>query len=180
MDVEHVKKRAAPRRKCSKCRSSKSSSLKTNETTDELAREGAMMDGGVMAQVRASTVQQEREDVCAALQYAASLHCLVEGWRDGEELKPKPKEKWTLVNKKGEVRKHRTEWCAVSKQRKEKYKERVRDHGGCEKTPDTNWEDGADRNWEARHGEKSGPQSRGTGLVQTVYWVMRGTGQDQS
>ena len=30
----------------------------------------------------------------AALQYAASFHCLVEEWTDCEELKPKPKEKW--------------------------------------------------------------------------------------
>ena len=27
-----------------------------------------------------------------ALQYAASFHCLVEEWKDCEELKPKPKE----------------------------------------------------------------------------------------
>ena len=30
-----------------------------------------------MAQIRASTVQQKNEDVNAALQYAASFHCLV-------------------------------------------------------------------------------------------------------
>ena len=35
---------------------------------------------------------KERE-VHAALQYAASFHCLVEEWKDCEELKPKPKEK---------------------------------------------------------------------------------------
>ena len=50
----------------------------SNEKADELAKGGAMMDGGVMAQVRASTVQQEREEVHAALQYAASFRCLVE------------------------------------------------------------------------------------------------------
>ena len=32
-----------------------------NEKADELAKEGAMLDGGDMAQVRVSTVQQERE-----------------------------------------------------------------------------------------------------------------------
>ena len=39
-------------------------------------------------EVRAKTVQREREEV-----YAASFHCLVEEWKDCEELKPKPKEK---------------------------------------------------------------------------------------
>ena len=51
-------------------------------------------------QVRASTVSQERDEVYAALQYAAGFHCLVEEWKDCEELEPKPKEKWTFVNKK--------------------------------------------------------------------------------
>ena len=39
------------------------------------------------------------EDLC--LQYAASFHCLVEEWKDSEELEPKPKKKLTIVNKKG-------------------------------------------------------------------------------
>ena len=64
-----------------------------NEKADKLAKEGTMTDGGRMAQVRASTVQQGGEEVYAALQYAASFHCLVEEWRDVEELKPTPKEK---------------------------------------------------------------------------------------
>ena len=62
-----------------------------------------------MVQVRASTVHQGREEVCAAMLYAASFHCLVEERKDGEELKPRPKEKWTFVNKNVEARKHRTE-----------------------------------------------------------------------
>ena len=37
----------------------------------------AMLDGGNMAPVRATTAQREREEVYAALQYAASVHCLV-------------------------------------------------------------------------------------------------------
>ena len=45
-----------------------------------------MMDEGFMAQARASTILQEREEECAALQYAASFHCLVEKWKDCEEL----------------------------------------------------------------------------------------------
>ena len=47
-----------------------------------------------------------------ALQYAASFLCLVEEWKDCEELKPKPKEKWSFTDKKSEETKHRTEWCA--------------------------------------------------------------------
>ena len=51
------------------------------------------MDGGVLAQVRASTVQHDREEVSEALQHAASFHRFVEEWKDCEELAPKPKEK---------------------------------------------------------------------------------------
>ena len=50
-----------------------------------------MLDEGFMADARAKTLQQEREEVCAALQCAASFHCLVEEWKDCEELEPKPK-----------------------------------------------------------------------------------------
>ena len=66
------------------------------------------MDGGARAQIRTSTVQQKREEVCAALQYVPSCHCLVDEWRDCEELQPKPQEKWTFVDKKVEAKKHRT------------------------------------------------------------------------
>ena len=37
-----------------------------------------MLDGGDIAQVSAITVQQEREEFDAPLQYAAAFHCLVE------------------------------------------------------------------------------------------------------
>ena len=36
------------------------------------------------------------------MQYAASFQCLVEPWKDCEELKPKPKEKEVFVEKKSE------------------------------------------------------------------------------
>ena len=42
--------------------------------------------GGENAQIRAGTVQLRTEEVYAALQYAASFHCLVEEWQDCEEL----------------------------------------------------------------------------------------------
>ena len=50
-----------------------------------------------------------------ALQYAASFHCLVEEWEDCEELRPKPKETWSFIDRKSEGMKHRTEWCAESR-----------------------------------------------------------------
>ena len=55
-----------------------------------------MLDGGDMAQVRASTIQQEREEVYAALQYAACFRCLVEEWKDCEELEQQEKKSWYL------------------------------------------------------------------------------------
>ena len=71
-----------------------------------------MLDEGCMAEAQAETIHQEREKVYAALQYAASFHCLVERWKDCEDLRPKPKEKWVFVEKKSENMKQRTEWCA--------------------------------------------------------------------
>ena len=64
---------------------------------------GWMRDG---AKMRASTVQQKRGGVYAAVPYAARFHCLVEVWRDCKELEPKPKEKWV------EAWKHRTACCS--------------------------------------------------------------------
>ena len=92
---------------------------KGNEKADELARAGAMLDEGFMAEVRADTRKQGREEVYVALQYPASFYCRVEQWKDCEELKPKPKEKWSFVDKRCEGMKHRTEcrqgevliWC---------------------------------------------------------------------
>ena len=49
-----------------------------NEGTDEMAKIEAMLDGGDMAQIRASTVQQKTEEVCAVFQYAAGFQYLVE------------------------------------------------------------------------------------------------------
>ena len=59
-----------------------------------------MLDEGDMAEARAKTVQQEGEEVYAALQHVA------EEWKDCEELKPKLKEGWIIVNKKREDTKH--------------------------------------------------------------------------
>ena len=60
-----------------------------------------MWDKGLMAKATASTVQEEREDMCAALQYAARFHCFVEELTDSEELKPQSEENLIFVDKKG-------------------------------------------------------------------------------
>ena len=53
--------------------------------------------------------RRSTEEVRATLQYAVSFYCLVEEWKDCEELKPKSKENWVFVDKKREETKHRTE-----------------------------------------------------------------------
>ena len=77
------------------CRNLKKFVADGNEKADELAKTGAMLDEGFMAEVRAETMQQEREEVYAAFQYTAGFHCLVKEWKYCEELKPTPKEMWT-------------------------------------------------------------------------------------
>ena len=62
------------------------------------------MDEGCMAEARAKTMQQEREEVYVASQFAASFSCLVEQWKDCEELRPKPKEKKVFVEKRVRIR----------------------------------------------------------------------------
>ena len=107
VEVEHVK---AHRTKKEKKNMSQFGKFVTdgNEKADELAKAGSMLDEGFMAEARAENTQQEREEVYAALQYAASFHCSV---KDCEELKPNSKEKWTSVEEGGDT-KHRTGWCA--------------------------------------------------------------------
>ena len=102
-----MSKRTARRRTQKRCRPLKKHVTDGNEKADELAKEGAMRDEGFMARTRAKTVQQEREEVYAALRHAASFHCLV----DVKNLSPKPQEKWIFVDSKREGMKHRTEWC---------------------------------------------------------------------
>ena len=72
-----------------------------NEKADQLAKARAILDEGFMAQARAKTVQQEREEVFVVLQCAARFHCLVEEWRDCEEFGPQPEEKWTFLERCG-------------------------------------------------------------------------------
>ena len=91
-------------------------------------------------------VQQERVEVNASLQHAASFHCLVEEWKDCEKLKPKSKEMWIFVNKKGKDASDGvvcdTEEVSVYEMRKEQQKHedawkmwRTKVVGGRLKTP---------------------------------------------
>ena len=67
-----------------------------NEKAVELAKAGGMMDEGFMAEARAETMKQEREEVYVAFQHAASFHCLVEECKDCEELMPNAERKVEL------------------------------------------------------------------------------------
>ena len=62
-----------------------------------------MLDEGNVVEARAETTHQEREEVYVAPQYAVSFHCLVEQWKDGEELRSKPKEKGFLSKRRVRV-----------------------------------------------------------------------------
>ena len=88
------------------------------------------------------------------------LACTVR-WRNGKIVKSldrKPKEKSVFVGKRCEAKKHRTEWCAAANKyrcmrcgRSSKHsrdKENVKDQSGCEKVPNTSWEDGTNYIWE--------------------------------
>ena len=99
VEVDHVK---AHRTKKEKKNMSQFERFVTegNEKADELAKAGAMLDKWFVAEARAETMQQDKEEVYAALLYAASFRCLVGQWKDCEELKPKPEEKLIFVDKK--------------------------------------------------------------------------------
>ena len=107
-----MSKRTVQKRTRKRCRIFEKFVTDGNEKADELAKAGAMLDEGFMAKTTAKTVQQERKEVHAALQYAASIHCLAEECKNCEELKPQPNEKWIFVDKNSEETTHRTEWCA--------------------------------------------------------------------
>ena len=80
VEVEHVK---AHRTKKEKEQMTQYERFVTegNEKADDLAKAGAMLDEGFMAEARAEALQQEREreEVYVALQYAASFHYLRNG-----------------------------------------------------------------------------------------------------
>ena len=70
-----------------------------NEAAAWLAKEEADLDGGVQGTITTATVEQERMEVYAALQHAATFHDQAVTRHDCEELKPKPKQQWPFVDK---------------------------------------------------------------------------------
>ena len=65
VEVEHVK--------AHRTKKEKKDMSHFEKFVTEGQREGAMLDEGFMAEARAKTMQQEREEVYADLQYAASV-----------------------------------------------------------------------------------------------------------
>ena len=63
-----------------------------------------------MAQASASTIKQEREEMYATFQYAASFCCVVENL----SLSQKKEKKWIFADKQMEAKKHQTEWCVAA------------------------------------------------------------------
>ena len=85
MEVQHVKAHRTKKRKGRYVAFLRSFIIEGNEKADALAKGGALLDTGFMAEARPETVQQEREELYATLQYAASFHCVVEEWTDREK-----------------------------------------------------------------------------------------------
>ena len=82
VEVKHVEAHSTNKEKKDMSHFEKFVSLKAIEKADELAKAGAMLDEGFMAEATAETMQQEREEVYAALQCAACfplLHRTMEG-----------------------------------------------------------------------------------------------------
>ena len=74
-----------------------------NETADDLAKAGAVLDEGFMAETRAKTVQQEREKKC--MQPCSMRPASTVWWRNGRIVKDSSrsqKERWIFVDKKRE------------------------------------------------------------------------------
>ena len=110
VEVEHVKAHRTTKQKKEMSHFEKFVT-EGNEKADEMATAGTMLDKGFMAEGRAKTVQQERQEVYAALQVRSQLSPTGEERKDCEELRPKPKEKWNFGSKREETN-HRAEWCA--------------------------------------------------------------------
>ena len=71
----------ASNRKCGKCCFFEKFITEGNEKADELAKEGARLDGGDMAHVRAITIQQEREEV---FQLCNMQRASIVWWKNGK------------------------------------------------------------------------------------------------
>ena len=80
MEVEHVKAHCTEKDKKDMLQF-ETFVTEGNEKADELAKAGALLDEGFMAETRATTVQQEREEVHAAQPAVTSW------WRNGKIVK---------------------------------------------------------------------------------------------
>ena len=98
LEVEHVK---AHHSKKVEMTSFEIFVIEGNQRADELAHDGAMLDGGEMGQLRVSKVQQARDVVYAALQYAASFHCMVEECAIVKSSSRRHKESGSMCTVKG-------------------------------------------------------------------------------
>ena len=85
-----------------------------SERADELAKAGAVLDEGFMAEVRAKTVQQEREKK-KCMQPCSVRQAFTAWWRNGKIVKSssrsQKKNGYSWI-REGDETKHRTEWCA--------------------------------------------------------------------
>ena len=110
VEVECVKAHRTKKRK--RCRTLRGMSLKATRRRMSWQKQEQCWTKDLWRKREQRQSSKKEEDVYAALQYGARFHCLVEEWKDCEELKPKLKEKWIFVDQKREETKHRTEWCA--------------------------------------------------------------------
>ena len=100
-----MSRRTAQRIIIKRCRTSRSLSLMAIKRRMSWQKEEqCWTKGSWRKREKRQCSKREREEVYAALQYTASFHCLVKEWKDCEELKPKPKEKWIFVDQKKEER----------------------------------------------------------------------------
>ena len=112
MEVEHVKEHRTKKEKTEMSHFEKFVT-EGNEKTDELAKAGALLDEGFVAEARAKTMQQECEKRC--MQPCSMQPAFTVLWKNGRTVKSSSRSlkncghSWT--RKKKET-KHRTEWCA--------------------------------------------------------------------
>ena len=85
-----------------------------NERMDELVKDGAMLHGGDMAQIRASTAPQRRQEVHAFLQIHSWLSLFGGGVARLLRAQAKTERKVDKCGQNGETARHRTEWCAAT------------------------------------------------------------------
>ena len=104
------------------------------------------------------------------LQFAASFHCLVEEWKDCEELRPKPKEKLIFVDKKSEESRvvcGSRQVSVYEMWKRKQIHEDVLDQHSCQKV----WENGEDAIWEVMTWSENGQAGRGSAVVQKVFGI---------